>query len=108
MKEAPGSSETSVHGVTTQKTPFFIVTAVKTSNLTCLKDVLANPRSTYSPGCRPLIQGTQHHIMIWMKDAEWILKEVASLTDILPHHVLVRTVGGWRSSPTITNIATYI
>jgi hypothetical protein len=40
MKEAPGSSETSVltepHGVTTQKTPsspFFIVTAVKTSNL---------------------------------------------------------------------------
>jgi hypothetical protein len=38
MKEAPGSSETSVltepHGVTTQKTPFFIVTAVKTSNLT--------------------------------------------------------------------------
>jgi hypothetical protein len=27
MKEAP-------HGVTTQKTPFFIVTAVKTSNLT--------------------------------------------------------------------------
>jgi hypothetical protein len=51
MKEAPGSSETSVltrrrqvppkrrflqepHGVTTQKTPFFIVTAVNTSNLT--------------------------------------------------------------------------
>jgi hypothetical protein len=38
MKEAPGSAETSVlqepHGVTTQKTPFFIVTAVKTSNLT--------------------------------------------------------------------------
>jgi hypothetical protein len=38
MKEAPGSSETSVlkgpHGVTSQKTPFFIVTAVKTSNLT--------------------------------------------------------------------------
>jgi hypothetical protein len=38
MKEAPGFSETSVltkpHGVTTQKTPFFIVTAVKTSNLT--------------------------------------------------------------------------
>jgi hypothetical protein len=37
MKEAPVSSETSVqepHGVTTQKTPFFIVTAVKTSNLT--------------------------------------------------------------------------
>jgi hypothetical protein len=38
MKEAPGSSETSFlqepHGVTTQKTPFFIVTAVKTSNLT--------------------------------------------------------------------------
>jgi hypothetical protein len=36
MKEAPGSSETSVtpHGVTTQKTPFFIVTAVKTSNIT--------------------------------------------------------------------------
>jgi hypothetical protein len=56
MKEAPGSSETSVltratrrnrrqvppkrrflqdpHGVTSQKTPFFIVTAVNTSNLT--------------------------------------------------------------------------
>jgi hypothetical protein len=38
MKEAPGSSETwflqEPHGVTTQKTPFFIVTAVKTSNLT--------------------------------------------------------------------------
>jgi hypothetical protein len=38
MKEAPGSSETSFlqepHGVTTQKTPFFILTAVKTSNLT--------------------------------------------------------------------------
>jgi hypothetical protein len=38
MKEAPGSSETSVLtraiGVTTQKTPFFIVTAVKTSNVT--------------------------------------------------------------------------
>jgi hypothetical protein len=36
MKKAPGSSETSVltrRGVTTQKTPFFIVTAVKTSNL---------------------------------------------------------------------------
>jgi hypothetical protein len=40
MKEAPGSSETSVltepFGVTSQKTPFFIVTAVKTSNLTTL------------------------------------------------------------------------
>jgi hypothetical protein len=38
MKEAPGSSERRFlqepHGVTTQKTPFFIVTAVKTSNLT--------------------------------------------------------------------------
>jgi hypothetical protein len=37
MKEAPGSSERFLqepHGVTTQKTPFFIVTAVKTSNLT--------------------------------------------------------------------------
>jgi hypothetical protein len=36
MKEAPGSSEflQEPHGVTTQKTPFFIVTAVKTSNLT--------------------------------------------------------------------------
>jgi hypothetical protein len=37
MKEALGSSETSVlkepHGVISQKTPFFIVTAVKTSNL---------------------------------------------------------------------------
>jgi hypothetical protein len=37
MKEAISSSETSVlqepHGVTSQKTPFFLVTAVKTSNL---------------------------------------------------------------------------
>jgi hypothetical protein len=37
MKKAPGSSETSVlqepHGITSQKTPFFIVTTVKTSNL---------------------------------------------------------------------------
>jgi hypothetical protein len=37
MKEAISTSETSVltratHGVTSQKTPFFIVTAVKTSN----------------------------------------------------------------------------
>jgi hypothetical protein len=37
MKEAISSSETSVleaHGVTLQETPFFIITAVKTSNLT--------------------------------------------------------------------------
>jgi hypothetical protein len=38
MKEALTSSETSVlikaNGVTSQETPFFIVTAVKTSNLT--------------------------------------------------------------------------
>jgi hypothetical protein len=38
MKEAPGSPKRRFlqepHGVTTQKTPFFIVTAVKTSNLT--------------------------------------------------------------------------
>jgi hypothetical protein len=38
MKEVLSSSETSVlaepHGVTSQKTSFFIVTAVKTSNLT--------------------------------------------------------------------------
>jgi hypothetical protein len=38
MKEALGSSETSAltrpHGVTSQKTPFFIVTAVETSILT--------------------------------------------------------------------------
>jgi hypothetical protein len=36
MMEALSSSETSVlpHGVTSQKTPIFIVTAVKTSNLT--------------------------------------------------------------------------
>jgi hypothetical protein len=38
MKEALGSSETSVltraKQLTSQKTPFFIVTAVKTSNLT--------------------------------------------------------------------------
>jgi hypothetical protein len=38
MKEAQSSSETSVlqdpYGITSQKTPFFIVTAMKTSNLT--------------------------------------------------------------------------
>jgi hypothetical protein len=38
MKEALSTSETPVlkepHGVTSQKTAFFIVTAVKTSNLT--------------------------------------------------------------------------
>jgi hypothetical protein len=34
MMEALGSSETSVLTRATQKTPFFIVTAVKTSNLT--------------------------------------------------------------------------
>jgi hypothetical protein len=38
MKEALSSSEMPLlhepHGVTSQKTPFFIVTAVKTSNLT--------------------------------------------------------------------------
>jgi hypothetical protein len=41
MKEAISSSETllltETHGVTSQKTPFFIVTAVKTSNLTTNK-----------------------------------------------------------------------
>jgi hypothetical protein len=40
MKKAPGSSETSVLTrairVTTQKTPFFIVPAVNTSNLTLI------------------------------------------------------------------------
>jgi hypothetical protein len=30
------------HGVTTQKTPFFIVTAVKTSNLTCVRRFILN------------------------------------------------------------------
>jgi hypothetical protein len=42
MKEALGSSETSVlttHGVTSQKTPFFIVTTVKTSNLKYLTHI---------------------------------------------------------------------
>jgi hypothetical protein len=38
MKEALSSSEASFlqepHGLTSQKTPFFVVTAVKTSNLT--------------------------------------------------------------------------
>jgi hypothetical protein len=39
VSEEPGASFSRVtkigaHGVTTQKTPFFIVTAVKTSNLT--------------------------------------------------------------------------
>jgi hypothetical protein len=43
MKEALSSSETLVlkepHDVTSQKTPFFIITAVKTSNLTQVKTV---------------------------------------------------------------------
>jgi hypothetical protein len=42
MKEEPGSSKRRFlqepHGVTTQKTPFFIVTAVKTSNLTKMRN----------------------------------------------------------------------
>jgi hypothetical protein len=52
MKEAPGSSETSVlkepHGVTTQKTPFFIVIAVKTSNLTVFGLVTAFIRHNWN------------------------------------------------------------
>jgi hypothetical protein len=44
MKEALSSSEPSVlttaHGVTSQKTSFFIVTAVKTSYLTMKADLL--------------------------------------------------------------------
>jgi hypothetical protein len=32
-----GTTQQEPHGVTTQKTPFFIVTAVKTSNLTLKK-----------------------------------------------------------------------
>jgi hypothetical protein len=43
MKEVLMSSETSVvktaHGITSQKKPFFIVTVVKTSNLTYLHNV---------------------------------------------------------------------
>jgi hypothetical protein len=50
MKEAPGASETRFlqepHGVTTQKTPFFIVSAVKTSNLTFEKIVLEHVGSS--------------------------------------------------------------
>jgi hypothetical protein len=42
MMEALSSSEKSVlkepHGITSQKTPFFIVTAIKTSNLTLFKE----------------------------------------------------------------------
>jgi hypothetical protein len=42
MKEAPGPPKRRFlqepHGVTTQKTPFFIVTAVKTSNPTAISD----------------------------------------------------------------------
>jgi hypothetical protein len=43
IKEALTSSETlflqEPHGITSQKTPFFIVTEVKTSNLTYLKAI---------------------------------------------------------------------
>jgi hypothetical protein len=35
------------HGVTTQKTPFFIVTAVKTSNLTVYTGICKNKIETY-------------------------------------------------------------
>jgi hypothetical protein len=45
MKEALSSSETflqELHGVTVQKTPFFLVTAVKTSNLTFVKAICVN------------------------------------------------------------------
>jgi hypothetical protein len=34
---------TKPHGVTTQKTPFFIVTAVKTSNLTTARFMISEP-----------------------------------------------------------------
>jgi hypothetical protein len=52
MKEALISSETRFlpepHGITYQKTPFFIVAAVKTSNLTGEIDVLRNVDSVQS------------------------------------------------------------
>jgi hypothetical protein len=38
------------HGVTSQKTPFFIVTAVKTSNLTCRGIVLESRRDEVTGG----------------------------------------------------------
>jgi hypothetical protein len=47
MKESLRSSETSFlqepHGVTSQKTPFFIVTAVKTSKLTFITVATVGP-----------------------------------------------------------------
>jgi hypothetical protein len=49
------------HGVTSQKTPFFIVTAVKTSNLTCiylfLWCMLRPPLQSNGQSCRLQIQG---------------------------------------------------
>jgi hypothetical protein len=51
MMEALSSSETSVltrpHGVTSQKTPFFIVAAVKTSNLTRLNVLISLNTAIY-------------------------------------------------------------
>jgi NifB/MoaA-like Fe-S oxidoreductase len=49
MKKALSSSERQFiqepHGVTSQKTPFFIVTAVKTSNLTRVWNLDSNDRA---------------------------------------------------------------
>jgi hypothetical protein len=48
------------HGVTTQKTPFFIVTAVKTSNLTCILVAGAVPMSIRKLTVR---RDTLHHAL---------------------------------------------
>jgi hypothetical protein len=50
VSEEPGASfirVTKIDGVTTRKTPFFIVTAVKTSNLA--RAVMFTPWPLYSP-----------------------------------------------------------
>jgi hypothetical protein len=48
------------HGVTTQKTPFFIVTAVKTSNLTLLE-------VGHRPTSRRLAHQDSQHIILLLK-----------------------------------------
>jgi hypothetical protein len=58
MKEALSSSETSVltepHGVTFQKTPFFIDTAMKTSHFTSTETTLAWQNTIHTTACESL------------------------------------------------------
>jgi hypothetical protein len=77
MKKAPGSSETSFlqepHGVTSQKTPFFIVTAVKTSNLTWI-DLIQNKRQVEG-SCE---RGNEPSCSITCLESSWVAAQLAA------------------------------